>query len=89
MIEFFLRKILLRVASVKASSRVLIVASEEKREEKLLVIACDLWDLSLNDLARQAGVSEIAVSRFVSEGVALSSDDRTRIVLTFDRLTRG
>jgi hypothetical protein len=91
MIEFFLRKILLRIASSPSPfpPRVLIAASEETRKGKLLSIACDLWDLSLNDLARKAGVSEITVSRFVSEDIELNKDDETRIVLTFDRLTRG
>jgi|WetSurMetagenome_2_1015567.scaffolds.fasta_scaffold137212_4 hypothetical protein len=92
MIEFLLRKILLRIASGTSSfpsSRVLTSASEETRRGKLLSIACDLWDLSLNDLARKADVSEITVSRFVSENIELSNDDETRIVLTFDRLTRG
>jgi hypothetical protein len=89
MIEFLLRKILLRVANKRFSCLTLTSASEETRKGKLLSIACDLWDLSLNDLARKAGVSEITVSRFVSENIELSNDDETRIVLTFDRLTRG
>lgn len=89
MIEFLLRKILFRAGSFSIPPRALISASEETRKGKLLSIACDLWDLSLNDLARKAGVSEIAVSRFVSESIELSNDDETRIVLTFDRLTRG
>lgn len=89
MTEFLLRKILLRAGLISILSKVLTSASEETRKGKLLSIACDLWDLSLNDLARKAGVSEITVSRFVSENIELSNDDETRIVLTFDRLTRG
>lgn len=90
MTEFLLRKILFRAANNGLpSSRVLSIASEEKRKGRLLSIACDLWDLSLNDLARKAGISEIVVSRFVSEDIELSNDDEMRIILTFDRLTRG